>query len=291
MSLSKVNNNLSKAEKKFVCNKSDIIKFFIYFLFFFFLFSSSQIANSPVGKINYNSATNPIESNNDSEIIDSSADDGFVIGKKIMKKPSLSISFNPDYIKIDSYLMDSLKLNVESKYFKEKVTPLELNIDNIRIDPRWQVVWNKLILSGKMNNLRESMKVFVHELGHIVDLHYLPNLWDYDPSENFYNISWLSYQVKKKNTKIEDFVSWYSLTNKYEDFAESFWFYIFHNEEFKRRASKNINIARKYNFFSKFVFINSEFQNTYFENTNIVAYNWDTTKIGINLKKYLYYIK
>jgi hypothetical protein len=97
--------------------------------------------------------------------------------------------------------------------------------------------------------------------------------------------------VKKKSSKLADFVSGYALTNKYEDFAESFTFYVFHNEEFKRRAKENLFIARKYNFFSKYVFFNTEFENTSFENTTIKAYNWDATKISINLKKYLYYIR
>lgn len=272
----------------FIDNKYDIIKFIIYFTFFIFLFSAFQIANSPVWEVTYNSATdiNKTEVDTDEDSISN-----FVIWKKATKKPSLTISFNPDYIKIDTYLMDSLKLNVNSKYFKEKVVPLDLTVDSTRIEPRGQVVWKKLIISGKIKNLKESVKVFVHELWHIIDLHYLQNLWDYDPSENFYNISWLSYQVKKKNAKLEDFVSWYALTNKYEDFAESFCFYVFHNEEFKLRAKKNLIIARKYNFFSKYVFASNDFQNTYFENTNISSYNWDTTKIWINLKKYLYYIK
>lgn len=269
-------------------NKYDIIKFIIYLIFFLFLFSAFQIANSPVWEVTYNSANEIIltkeEPNNE-------AADNFIIWKKITKKPSLTISFNPDYIKVDEYLMNSLKLNINSKYFKNKVTPLNLTIDNTRIEPRWQVIWKQLIISGNIKNLKESNKVFVHELGHIIDLHYLQDLWDYDSSENFYNISWLSYNVKKKNSKIEDFVSWYAVTNKYEDFAESFCFYVFHNEEFKLRATKNLIIARKYNFFSKYVFANNEFKNTYFENTNISSYNWDITKIWINLKKYLYYIK
>lgn len=88
-----------------------------------------------------------------------------------------------------------------------------------------------------------------------------------------------------------DFLSGYALTNKYEDFAESFTFYVFHNDEFKARAIKNLMIARKYNFFKKYVFINSEFANTNFEYGKIAFYNWDSTKINISLKKYLYYIR
>lgn len=270
-------------------NKLDVLKFFVYSVFFVYLFSVFQVANSPISQVDYNSAQNSYEYSNETEKDIKQTE--FNIWNKNIKKPSITFSFNPDYIKIDKYLMDSLKLNIESKYFKEKIIPINLLIDGTRLDPRWQVVGNKLILSSKISNLKESMKVFVHELWHIIDLRYLSSVWDYDPSENFYNISWLSYQVKKKDAKLDDFVSWYALTNKYEDFAESFCFYIFHNTEFKSRAEKNKNIAKKYFFFSKYIFANNEFQNTYFDNSKILAYNWDTTKIWINLKKYLYYIK
>jgi hypothetical protein len=90
---------------------------------------------------------------------------------------------------------------------------------------------------------------------------------------------------------MSDFLSGYALSNKYEDFAESFTFFVFHNEEFKRRAVKNIMLARKYNFFKKYVFIGNEFENTSFEYNQIAYYNWDGTKIPFNLKKYLYYIR
>ncbi|HBA44948.1 TPA: hypothetical protein DEG21_03710 [Patescibacteria group bacterium] len=59
-------------------------------------------------------------------------------------------------------------------------------------------------------------------------------------------------------------MSGYSLSNKYEDFAESFVFYIFHNEEFLRRAKTNYSIKLKYNFFKNYIFSESEFNNTSF---------------------------
>lgn len=287
-----VSNMLNSFKNNFlffcINNKLDIIKFLVYFSFFFFLFFTFQKVNSPEWESsNLNSASLEVQTNNYNSPVSN-----YNLWKKIIPaKPSLSIQLKPDNIKIDDLLLKSVKFNIESKIFKSKVTPLDLTIDSTRVDPRWQVIGNKLILSWKIKDLRESVKVFVHELWHIVDLHYLPNLWDYDPSENFYNISWLSYNVKKNNSKLTDFVSWYALTNKYEDFAESFTFYIFHNDEFKKRTLSNINIARKYNFFSKYVFINNEFQDTGFANNAILTYNWDTTKISVNLKKYLYYIK
>ena len=207
-------------------NKYDVLKFVIYVCFFSYLLFTWQKTYSPDGEAILNSAweQTSIEENNPMN------DTTFTLGKKIQKKPVLTLDLNPDLAKVDDTLLKAIKFNVESKIFKDKVTPLDLTIDTTRIDPRWRVTWNKLMLSWKIKDLSESMKVLVHELGHLVDLHYLPNLWDYDPSENFYNISWLSYNVKKKWSKMQDFLSGYALTNKYEDFAESFTFFIFHNE-------------------------------------------------------------
>ena len=267
-------------------NRVDFTKFLVYFWFFSFLLFTFQTVNSPQGYTVMNSANEKTTITFDN--IDNTTS---LVPKKIPNKPTLTIQYNPDNAKIDNNLLKILKFNINSKFFNSKVTPLNLIIDSVRLEPRWQVIGKELILSTKIKELNESTKVFVHELWHIVDLHFLPNIWDYDPSENFYNISRMSYNVKKKNAKLADFVSWYALTNKYEDFAESFWFYVFHNEEFKRRSLENIIISRKYNYLKKYVFFDDEFLFTSFNNELIKSYNWDSTKININLKKYLYYIK
>lgn len=90
---------------------------------------------------------------------------------------------------------------------------------------------------------------------------------------------------------IADFVSGYALTNKYEDFAESFTQYVFHNSDFKKKAAKNESLARKYDFFSKNVFPDGDFQGTSFESEAIAEYVWDTTKIPIHTNKYLFFIR
>ena len=269
-------------------SRNDIIKFVIYTSIFFTLLFGTQKVFSPEWYMSFYSAENERKLNTSNSTYDS---EKYELWKKIEIKPLLSIIINPTDSKVDDKLMKSIKFNAESRFFKEKVTPLEITLEWLRKEPRWQVVWNKLILSTKMWDLRESVKVFVHELWHIVDLHYLPNMWDYDPSENFYNISWVSYKVKKKDSKLDDFVTWYALTNKYEDFAESFTFYVFHNDDFRMKASKNKIIAKKYEFFSKYIFVDKEFRYTWFNTSPITAYNWDSTKIYVNLKKYLYYIR
>lgn len=278
-----------KKENMYNVNKKDIFKFLWYSFFFLVLFSWYNIVYSPLNENNFNSAS--IFISEYQKNMEKEEKVAYEIWQKKQKKSTLSIQFNPDYSKINEDLLKAIKLNINSKYFKDKVTPLSLTIDNTRLDPRWQVVGTKLILSNKIIEAQESIKVFVHELGHIIDLHYLLNAWDYDPSEWFYTINWVDYNVKKKWAKLEDFVSWYALTNKYEDFAESFCFYVFHNEEFMRRAKNNAKLLDKYNFLRNKVFRWNEFQNLSFWTKRIASYNWDTTKIPINLKKYLYYIK
>jgi len=91
--------------------------------------------------------------------------------------------------------------------------------------------------------------------------------------------------------KMVDFVSGYALSNKYEDFAESFSFYVFHNDIFAERATKNMSLQKKYTFFKTYVFDHEEFLGTSFGQEFLKTYNWDTTRIPIDMKKYLYYIK
>lgn len=81
------------------------------------------------------------------------------------------------------------------------------------------------------------------------------------------------------------------MTNKYEDFAESYTFYVFHNESFAARAATDSILARKYAFFESKVFDKSEFVGTSFESVPLEKYLWDTTKPPIFVAKYLQYIR
>lgn len=153
------------------------------------------------------------------------------------------------------------------------------------------MVGNKLILSSSISSDSERLKVFVHELGHIIDIFYLKKGIFSDPSDTFYAISWESFQTKKKDQKIHNFVSGYALSNKYEDFAESFAFYIFHNDDFLARANSDPVLRAKYDFFRTQIFSNDEFVGTSFQTAAFSDYFWDTTKIQIDTKKYLYYMR
>jgi len=87
-----------------------------------------------------------------------------------------------------------------------------------------------------------------------------------------------------------DFVSGYAATNQYEDFAESFVFYIFHNATFADRALRSESIRQKYLFFANTVFARGYFQGTDFSIGRVPSYVWDTTKIAYSLQKYLYFL-
>lgn len=80
------------------------------------------------------------------------------------------------------------------------------------------------------------------------------------------------------------------MTNKYEDFAESFTFYVFHNREFARRSQKSIYLKKKYDFFTRFVLSSDAFVGTSFERLTLPNYLWDTTKAGVSVRKFLQYI-
>lgn len=113
---------------------------------------------------------------------------------------------------------------------------------------------SNITLSEKVVRDGEFIKLFVHELGHYIDIYVLVNIAGEDVSHYFYEVSWENSTVKKSGEGISSFVSGYALTNQYEDFAESFTFYIFHNEDFAERALKNESLRKKYLFFSKYAF-------------------------------------
>jgi hypothetical protein len=50
------------------------------------------------------------------------------------------------------------------------------------------------------------------------------------------------------------------MTNKYEDFAESFAYYILHNNDFQEKTRKSSILKKKYDFFGKYLFKNDEFK-------------------------------
>lgn len=131
---------------------------------------------------------------------------------------------------------------------------LAIFIDATLIEPRGRMQGRLISLSAGVSRDSEFLKLFVHELGHYIDIYVLTSIDRVDTSSNFYAISWKSTNVKRSTESISSFVTGYALTNQYEDFAESLVFYIFHNRIFEDRAMRNDSIRQKYLFFQKYLF-------------------------------------
>jgi hypothetical protein len=81
------------------------------------------------------------------------------------------------------------------------------------------------------------------------------------------------------------------MTNKYEDFAESFTYYILHNKDFLKKVKVSSILKQKYDFFSNSIFKNKEFFNSDFRINNKKDYYRDITKIKFNKNKLFNYLK
>lgn len=165
---------------------------------------------------------------------------------------------------------------------------LSVSIDHTLVEPRGRMKGRSITLSSSVARDSEFLKLFVHELGHFVDIYVYNSIGGKDLSNQFYNISWQSPTTKRAGQKGQNFISGYAATNQYEDFAESFVFYIFHNRVFEDKALKDETIRQKYLFFQTYIFPSGTFVDTDFSLGKIPSYTWDTTKLPISLQKYLY---
>ncbi len=153
----------------------------------------------------------------------------------------------------------------------------------------------KIILhTNSIDTSDELQSVFIHELGHIVDLGALkgkrgsqtkfqdgktPILSD-DLSVQFYNISWISAQVRKRTSQRRDFVSGYAQTDCFEDFAETYLMYRLHGENFRALSQKSSFLQKKYDFMKTYIFGNIEFDRGK-EEVALVAF-FDSTLLPID---------
>lgn len=133
-------------------------------------------------------------------------------------------------------------------------------------------------ISLKCNDLsrEELTSVFIHEMGHVVDTglleghssagvsgyreHHLDVFKD-DLSVEFYSISWKDSSTKHKDSRSLDFVTGYALSDPFEDFAESYNFYLLHGAQFKYAARFNTRLAKKYAYLRDKIFHGKEFRN------------------------------
>jgi hypothetical protein len=145
----------------------------------------------------------------------------------------------------------------------------------------------------------EIVSVLVHELGHVTDLGAFtgnsPNPSGFrdghiviradDASAKFYALSWTDEKTKKFSANRLDFVSGYASTDPFEDFAESFDFYILHGTDFRMLAGESKVLQAKYDFLKNQVFAGQEFNSAVASKANKRA--WDTTLLEFNLAAFL----
>ncbi|QQS59689.1 hypothetical protein IPN35_02300 [Candidatus Peregrinibacteria bacterium] len=150
-----------------------------------------------------------------------------------------------------------------------------------------------LYIRSDLFSLPERKQVLIHELGHIVDLSGLkgvsgseaslfrdgthPVLLS-DPSIRFYEISWKNEKKQKEGGGAEDFVTGYAATDPFEDFAESFLFYLEQGNAFREYAKKNAAIQKKYDFLKRTVFDDVEFLTGGIP-TDLSSREWDATRV------------
>lgn len=211
-------------------------------------------------------------------------------------KINYKFTYIPRDFKNDSLLQTTiLKKVVTSPPFFWVIVDLWIDLYKDIFDVRWKMKNGnvKLFWVSNIKNA-ELVAVFVHEVGHFIDIYYFndDSQDGIDYSNYFYDIAWDSTKTINSEMIWWDFVSWYSMTNKYEDFAESFTYYILHNEDFMEKAMISGILKEKYDFFWKYLFKNNEFKSIdFWKWEKIKDYYWDITKIQINLENFLQYLK
>lgn len=173
------------------------------------------------------------------------------------------------------------------------IDEMKVFLYNNRTDRRGRMKGKNIHMFGvpQMSD-EEFLSVFLHEFAHYFDIHSFPKNRFGDESQKFYDISWDSVSVLTPGMTQTDFVSGYSMTNQYEDFAESYLYYILHNRAFFEKAEKSEALKRKYNFFQKYVFGKNQFyKESFARDENIADYYWDITKISVDVKKFLQYLQ
>ena len=239
-----------------------------------------------------------------SDVEDSSTDDNLNaaennidIKQQILSKQEVKqifFSYIPNAFRSDVKDYRDLTRNfINDDYFSDMIASLTVEFHKDMIDVRGKMK-NKTIKVFDPLRMWESefISLFVHEFSHYLDLYYFPKNPLGDTSDLFYNISWDSVKTMKRGQDIKDFVSGYAMTNKYEDFAESLTYFMFHNNDFRSKAAKSDVLLGKYNFFQKYLFENQMFIWTDFSpDIKVKSYYWDITKIEVDTQNFLQYLK
>lgn len=149
----------------------------------------------------------------------------------------------------------------------------------------------------------ELVGVLVHEIGHIMDTgvmggNRVSGVSEFkdgskyvrrnDPSLDFYRINWKNEDTMRAGADSLDFVSGYAMTDPFEDFAESYAYYILHGTEFRRLARVNSSIKQKYDYLKTTVFEGKEYFNgdPGLKRMNYSMRNYDVTVLPYNIDRF-----
>ncbi len=119
----------------------------------------------------------------------------------------------------------------------------------------------------------EMTAVVIHEMGHVVDTGMLQGteadsasyedggkpVYTDDLSADFYKISWISNYEFQEGVTGFSFVTRYAASDPFEDFAETYLYYILHGKSFRELATVNDELAEKYDFFKNEIFDGVEY--------------------------------
>ncbi|PCI24231.1 hypothetical protein COB57_05260 [Candidatus Peregrinibacteria bacterium] len=113
---------------------------------------------------------------------------------------------------------------------------------------------------------QELSRVFLHELGHVVDLGYLTAhtkkedsgfrdgkniIYISDKSLDFYNLCWNNSTDSNNECDELDFVSQYAASDPFEDFAESYLLFLENNKTFLTMTEESNVLKAKYDFLTE----------------------------------------
>jgi hypothetical protein len=206
------------------------------------------------------------------------------------------------YLPLESDRRDGL-MAVISKLPSEHISTLRnLVLDNNPNAGRGLGGKSLIILRGVNMNAEERAAVLIHEIGHNVDLGFLVEKNTVTPSEfkdgrslvyegdlslDFYRISWANEKTRTKTAVNFDFVSGYAMTDPFEDFAESYVYYILHNQDFKSKTQTSDALYQKYEYMKNTVFKGREFTSGAYKPDELNRRPWDITVLSYDLEGFL----
>ena len=206
----------------------------------------------------------------------------------------------------DSHFLNSIRQNQIETALKNLPAQHLSSVKDIILDYNEEahrgLGGNSMIILRAVNmDTEEMVGVLIHEMAHNVDYAYLENeekeevspfkdgkmtLYESDPSLDFYRISWENNTTRVKTASNIDFVSGYAMSDPFEDFAETYTYYVLHNKDFRVMAGTSDALYQKYQFMKYQVFDGMEFDTGDGE-VNTENRPWDITVLSYDINQFL----